>query len=184
MNDAVLAINIFDNDILINKDNVPVLFYWNRTDDVILSLQNSDDFKHFIKNKISHYDNSYISFIYYELDDNNDETEEKHITYKHQNIQDIFSLDILDKFWINLVFDYFLDLYKLSYKEDFKFVEKSDKQITEIYNKIKNKYKKKINVETITNYINSKLKEDFKLNENNLIYINKKLYEILDYANI
>ena len=91
MNDAIVAINIFDNNTLINKDNVPILFYWERTNDIISSLKENGEFCIYISNHIKHYDNSYITLIYFELDDNNSETDEKYLEYKNLNIQKTIS---------------------------------------------------------------------------------------------
>ena len=187
MNGAIVAINIFDNNTLINKDNVPILFYWERTNDIISSLKENDEFCIYISNHIKHYDNSYITLIYFELDDNNSETDEKYLEYKNLNIQNLFTLDkFSDEFVFNLIIKYFYELYKLSYKSDYSALENSTKcdTIVDIYKQLKSKYKQKLNIETVINYVHSKLNEETKLNNENIKFIIKTLEKTLDYANI
>ena len=81
---------------------------------------------------------------------------------------------------------YFYELYKLSYKSDYSALENSTKcdTIVDIYKRLKSKYKQKLNIETVINYVHSKLNEETKLNNENIKFIIKTLKKTLDYANI
>ena len=186
MNDAIVAINIFDNDVLINKDKVPILFYWQKTTDVISSLQENDEFVIYISNHIKCYDNSYLTLIYFELDDNNPETEEAYQEFKKLMIQDLFSLDKFEKSFIySIVISFFYDLFNICFKEQYiNKLSSTEEQIIDICKKLKAKYKQKLNIETIINYIYSKLNEETQLNSTNINILIKRLREDLSYANI
>ena len=101
-------------------------------------------------------------------------------------IQDLFSLDKFEKSFIySIVISFFYDLFNICFKEQYiNKLSSIEEQIIDICKKLKAKYKQKLNIETIINYISSKLNEETQLNSTNINILIKRLREDLSYANI
>ena len=89
---SILSINIVNDNSILNKDGLPILFYWNKDDDLKNCLLD-DSFKSLVislcKNAV--YANAKIKCISF-VDENIDvDGDEKYETTEY-NVQDLFSI--------------------------------------------------------------------------------------------
>lgn len=180
INDSLVSINVLSNDVLLNKSKVPILYYWNGEGNLIESILFDE---YFINNyintikSIEEFNSIELAFFYFNYEDNIESCENNIIYIKNYiNFNQFESHHIVNE----LLFDKFVELYKIAFNEEYKGLEKIDESIKDVYNKIKEKYKEKISKKTIINYIISKLKEDSISNENINTIINE-LKQILNY---
>lgn len=90
------------------------------------------------------------------------------------------SLDILQYLAYKYIETILLDLYKISIKEEYKLlVESNIDNIVNIYTILKDKYKERINPETLKNYILSQLQQKYQLNQTNCDYVIKIYSDII-----
>ena len=188
MKDSLVSINIInDNKLLnINKNGVPLLFYWNGTDDVLESIFKIDTFKskiYDVINDVNNYTNSKISLFYFKYDENNKEQYNELSVF----IQDYIKLkdfpeDKID-FYKEYIWQHFAYLYKSVYQNDYdKDVNmlSIEDSILDIYDKIKEKHPKRVMKTTVLNYVRSELMKTNHLNMDNTDWIINKLDILLN----
>ena len=179
-NDTLVSLNIFNNENnqLINK--IPILYYWNGEGDLLNSIITDKSFLGKYLDNISYnlYNSLYLGYFFFEFDDNDEEV------YK-DNIIKVSDYIDLDKFNSNNILNEILvkhlfNLYKISMKIEYDDVQVFNEDIIlDIYSKIKDKYKEKLNKETFINWIRQELINKNKLDNNNTNYIIKYLEKIL-----
>lgn len=186
--DSLVAINILNNDVLLNNKLVnnnsyaPILYYWNGETDIVKDLQSSESL---CKKCSSLFDNPEqyltisLSLFYFKYDENNEEQYEDVC----KQIQDIIYLENFesDEIVNHFILKHFCYLYKTSIKEEYEYIENKDEiyNIINIYNKLKNKFKTRVSTETIINWVRSVLLEKDNFNVKNTNYIIDKLTKIL-----
>ena len=186
--DSLVAINILNNDVLLNNKLVnnnsyaPILYYWNGETDIVKDLQSSESL---CKKCSSLFDNPEqyltisLSLFYFKYDENNEEQYEDVC----RQIQDIIYLENFesDEIVNHFILKHFCYLYKTSIKEEYEYIENKDEiyNIINIYNKLKNKFKTRVSTETIINWVRSVLLEKDNFNAKNTNYIIDKLTKIL-----
>ena len=156
MNENFVAINLIDGD---GKALVhyPIIYFWDGDNTLEESLYDKD-FINYITPHIttSNFHNSFITLIYTFKNDNED------ILY-HQDkffIKDLYNLDIFDLkkkyLWEILNF-----LYKCAYKTDYNDDHETKFDVVGLYKSLVSKYPKKINETVVSNFIQSKLKDNY-----------------------
>lgn len=173
----ILSLNFVKTNLL-NPTKFPLLFYWNGENTVIEEMTNNEDFMELVVNKyctIELYSYTTIYLIEYDID--NDKYEQINIP-----IQKFLSIenDRLYNLRYKYIEEILLNLYKISMKEEYKLLVESDiDNIVNIYTILKNKYKERINPETLQKYILSQLQQVYQLNNFNCNYIIKTYDEII-----
>jgi uncharacterized protein YeeX (DUF496 family) len=159
---GIVALNIFIKDMIVNENNVPILFYWDYSENLENEFAENEEFKKFIRERISHveYQHAIIKGIYYN-DNDTKETEDDDYTIidaKLQNLVPINSIDydlaILGEIFSVLWLSVFHECYiynKDSITEDIKY----------IYQKLLDKYPTRVNTHVIKNYVLSQLTEHY-----------------------
>ena len=166
-----LVKNSLNNNKILNPSNYPILYYWDGNNQVINEILNNKEFSQYINDKIINLDNYSFTKLYiidYDLDSEN---------YNQQivDIQELYSLSINN--YNDLAYQYlyniFKKLYNISIKKEYKPTDNDTyiDDIIEIYTLLKNKFKERISVETLKQYIISQLQQEYKLNKNNIDYI-------------
>lgn len=186
-NDSLVAINVYDKItyMLYNKSCVPILFYWNGQGDLLESILKDEKFKETYLNTIIDYNvfkNLIISYFYFKFGEDGKEIYDDRVEsiYKYVKLKDFNSEQII----YQLVIPHFYELYEKALKEKYEDTKVFNKEIiTDIYTKIKNKYKEKIEKTTILNWIRSELINNDKIDNDNINYIIEKLTKILEHEN-
>lgn len=186
MKDSLVAINILVNDnTILNKNGVPLLFYWDGNSDTLINdIYNNDDFKLLIYNSIinvKNYANTKLALFYFTYD-NNEEKYNEEIS----NVQNVLKLSLLDDdtrmFYKNYLWKHFAFLYNSAYHEDY------DKEISlfdiddcilDVYDKIQEKFPKRVIKSTVINYIRSELQLKDNLSLENTDWIINQLEKLL-----
>ena len=186
MKDTLVALNIIINDKIINKNGVPILFYWNgQSSSLIKDIYGDENFKSLLYNSVINYEDytkaklAYFYFIY--------ENEEEKYVEDFSNIQDEICLSDLDEesrmFYKLYLWNHFTFLYESAYHE------KYDKEISlfdiddyilDIYDKIQKKYPKRVIKSTVINYIRGELQKADNLSINNTNWIIYQLENLLN----
>ena len=98
MNDVIVSMNIFHRDFddvhLLNKNSIPILFYWDKNDNFEKKLIEDENFRKLIDEKCLNsklYTNSVIGYTMLTINDSDEKWEDKYI-----EIQDLFTLDLLN----------------------------------------------------------------------------------------
>lgn len=187
MKDSLVAINIINDKEILNVNGVPLLFYWDGQSNVIESICNDENFKKYLYNVVNNknvYSTSKIVFFYFKYD--NETNLEK---YADDNILIQNFLHLKDfpegkiNFCIEYLWDHFLLLYKSAYGVDYdKEVNllSVEDHILDIYDKMKEKYPKRVIKSTVINYIRSELMKTDNLNMENTDWIIDKLETLLN----
>ena len=182
---SILSINIVNDNSILNKDGLPILFYWNKDDDLKNCLLD-DSFKSlvisFCKNGIyTHAKIKCISFVDENIDVDGDE---KYETTEY-NVQDLFSIEdneiIAYRTVMYLLHDLYINIFKHSVDE--KYTDDSINSIKNVlhvmYSKIITNKSDKILPNTVFHYIIRKVTQIDNLNKNNLDSIIKITKQIL-----
>lgn len=183
MNNTV-AINILINDKLFNKNNVPIIYYWDREQDIDKALKKSEVFINtIIANTctVDTYLNSSISYIYYIINDDNTDkySEYSAVIQKWLPLNELEKYEAYKPFFMDFIKPIFLSLYVSVYKSDYIVENFSENDIAEIYNNIRSKYSPdRVNKDTILNYVMSELLK-IGLTQVNSEYIINKLENII-----
>ena len=176
----IFGINIInENNIILNPNLSPILFYWNEENGIEDELISIDKIKLFLVNNCCDV-NKYtkIKLYYFLFDEETENTMNSSL-----DLQVLLSLDKFDSNELikSIIIDNFNYLYKCSFKTEYEFTNplEFESDIKEIYSALKTKYKEKISINIITNFIRSKLLENnFSLL--NCDYIINKLLSILN----
>lgn len=181
---SLVAINIIDDNKLINKNGLPLMFYWDKEKDINISLKESKEFRQFIIDNIcniSSYTKSKISYFYYIYNTkDNSEVYNEYINdiQKWLPLKEIEETQFYEEYLIN----YMNYLYNCVYKKDFEFREKIflKEDLKDIYNKIRERYNEsRVNRNTLINYLRSQLLSKENLSSENTDFIISKINEIL-----
>jgi len=178
--DSLVSINIFheNQQKIINK--VPLLYYWDGTSNLIKNILNDKSFieKYLDRINLDTYKHLQLAYFYFKYDENDNEEYTEDII----NIFDYLDLSKFDS--INIVYElivkYMFELYKISMKSDYEDTKVYNEEIIiDIYNRIKDRYKEKLNRITFLNWIRNELITKEKLTNDNTNYIVDKLNNIL-----
>lgn len=192
MNASLLALNIIVQSntgqrILLNKTDVPTLYYWNGTDNLEKDFLSNEVFRTLIDetcfNKDS-YSKSKIAYFNFTLIDNEENYNEYSI-----DIQDLFTLDLLTEtenmFYIEYLNEIMNNLYITSMGHEFNgniLLDTNEKYI-QMYLDIQKKYPNRFVKNTLLNYVRSELVKLYDLHQVNSNWIINKLEEILKEQN-
>lgn len=186
MLESLVAINIISDDKIINKNGIPLLFYWDGKQDIYEALKSGSDFNDYLMHTVINkdkYTNAYFSFFKYYLDENNTEnySEDK------INIQDFLKLKDLslenNMFYKEYLLHHFLYLYDSAYHQDYNediSIMGIDDAILDIYDKMQEKYPKRVIKSTVINYIRSELIKTDNLSIENSDWIIYQLENLLN----
>ena len=184
MKDSLVAINIISKDKLINKNGVPILFYWNGENTLIKSLYEDESFKSLLRNTvINHYNYTDAKLVFfYFLYENGEEKYIEDISMI-QNGMPLSSLDDESRmFYKTYLWHHFEFLYDSAFHEPY---EKNmslfdvDDSILDVYDKIQDKYPKRVIKSTVVNYIRGELQKTDKLSIENTDWIIAQLEKLL-----
>ena len=185
MTESLVAINIICNDKLINKNGTPLLFYWDGQQDIYDAFKSSNEFIDYLYHTVmtkDNYINSYFAFFKYYLDEEGVENYQENKCI----IQDFITFQNMREdrrsFYKEYLSDLFLYLYKSAYHEDYNqdiSIIGIDESILDIYDKIQEKYPKKVIKSTVINYIRSELLQSNKLSIPNTDWIIDQLEDLL-----
>ena len=179
--DSLVAINILNKeDKICNKSGVPMLYYWNGQNDVLDDLSNDNDLLFYAQTLFESpemYLGYSVNYFYFKYNDNDEEEYADNII----ELQDIIKLNKFDSNEIILYFltKHFKTLYKNSFKTEFELSDDTIQSIVTMYRNIKDKFKSRLNKETIINWVRSVLIDKDHFNRTNSDYIILKLNEIL-----
>lgn len=183
--DSLVAINLVDIDgKLLNKTNVPLLYYWNGQTDVISDLQNDKQLAEYCELLFINpekYLDVLVSYFYFTYDENGGENYNDNI----MQFQDIVYLENFNSAHIvkHYILQHFLNLYKTSIKSDYSDDNNEatsvNETIIDIYNILKNRFKTRISKPTIINWVRSVLLDTNHFNTRNSDFIIKTLEQIL-----
>ena len=183
MNNCV-AINVIADNKILNKNGVPILFYWDGKSNVIDEIKGQKVFMDFIKSKtltVENYAYSAMTYFCFTEDENNN-WEEKY-NEKVIYMQDLFPLSEQsdDELAMSYVLNINIDLYNKVFASEYKKVSSSNKtNVKGIYDNIKSKYGTRVTPVTYVEYIRSELVKNYgKLSKENLNYIIDKLKETI-----
>ena len=170
MESIFVALNILsNNNVVLNSNAAPLIFYWTGDIDIIEDLSNQKEFKDFlfkigILSDPEKFFTHKISYVYY----NGTECNQSEIY-----IKDIFKLNNLNDV-INNILKYALsNLYCIAFndnKPDFNIIS-----IKSAYDNIINKYNGRVSVNTVKNYIRYLIFEKYKLSGEIISFLIKKL---------
>lgn len=188
MQDTFCAINATILDKLINKNQIPIVYYYNGNDnDIINDIMKSAEFLDFINKNMLTQNNGYfygkISIFYYK---DNDYTEQSFYLRNKLLIIDI-GQDLSRIIYLPIVFNIFNYLFEKAFNKKYEVINmNNNKSIIEniktIYNKICEKYT--ISFDTIVNYISKNLYA-YELTDINYKFNNEDVnYIINDITNI
>jgi hypothetical protein len=175
MRESLVAINVICNGKIINREGIPLLFYWNGETDVLEDIKENIDFKQWLEDEeiltnMESYINSHIAFFYFKTHD-----EDYHdLTC---NVQDLYNLDTLIEFKNDLLFECVYYLYNKSFPErnGMHLAGNTLEQCKIAIDMILEKYQDKILPETCKNAIRAYVQEHYK--------DFNRLDEFMDYVN-
>ena len=163
MNNTFCAINATILDKLINKNNIPLVYYFDgSSDDLIFDIMKSKSFIDFIYNDILSQPNGYIygkiSMFYYKDDKY---TEQSFYLRDKISLSNICS-ELIRIVYADMMLNLFTDLYKKSFTTELVLEDEYKEQpycdyccyvIKTIYNKLKEKYGSRLSFITLKNYV-------------------------------
>ena len=178
-----IAMNIVcDEHNIDSNGGLPIIFYWDGKSDMKEDFKNDISFIDMVYDSCFEYDiyeNSYLALVYVD----NNVKEHKFKTEKIE-IQKLFTFEYISGFLkSNFIYTYvndiLKDLYYKIYKTDFtEYVEDSKECLKNMFDKIM-EYEKSPSVDTILNYILTKLNET-NLSEENKRWLIKTTKEIIE----
>ena len=167
-----------NNSICLNPDNYPIIFYWDGTMTIFDALVEDLGFINLLKSQYCTVDNYSNINLYMNEFDIEEESYSQEILELQSKLP--LSLDILQYLAYKYIETILLDLYKISIKEEYKLLVESDiDNIVNIYTILKDRYKERINPETLKNYILSQLQQKYQLNQTNCDYVIKIYSDII-----
>ena len=186
MNESLVAINVISNDKIINKNGTPILFYWDGQQDIYKALETNLDFIDYLMHTVINkdkYTDAWFSFFKYYLDNEGEE----HYQEDKLNIQDFLKLKNMKSseslFYKEYLLSHFLYLYQSAYHEEYKediSIIGIDDAILDIYDKIQEKYPKRVIKSTVINYIRSELQKTDNISIENSDWIILQLENLLN----
>ena len=163
----IISLNfIHKNNKCLNPNKYPIIYFWDGINNIFDSMLGDIEFTNFLINNFCTIENYTNINIYM----NEFEIENESYSQEILELQSIFPLT--NKFLESLSYVYIetilLDLYRISIKEEYKLlVESNIDNIINIYYILKDKYKERINSETLNKYILSQLQQKYNLNKDN-----------------
>lgn len=174
--ESIIAINFLKNNEIINKNKVPILYFWNDDDSLTEELRSSEELQKYI---FSNFSDSY-SYLIGRMSIAKYNGEEERFEELHIKVQELFNIDFMTKhdseFWVNFIYNDFINLDSHSDGLDY---ENKIEHIQAVYEKIKRKHPNRVNKDVVVNYIFSKLNENQNINIENTNFIIQKLKEII-----
>ena len=178
MNDSFIAINVINNDSIMNSSGTPIILYLSSNDDIIKVLSENEEFKKLIQNSftnINDYLRGKISAISIQFENENNSTYEF-------AIKDLFNLSIFENIKEDVVKSSFNDLYKYVYKKDYEFDKllTTEQNLINLYTEIKNIYKDKMNSKTAYHYFLSEIKKKYDISDYDKEILSNYIINILN----
>ena len=162
MKENLAAINVVCNDKLVNRNGIPLLFYWNGETDIIEDIGTNIDFMQWLEDEgiltnINNYLNSHIAFFYFK---SNDEDYQDHTI----DIQDLYNLDALSELKLELLVECTYYLYNKSFPErnGMHLSGTLEKQCKDAIKMILDKYGERLSIESCRNAIRAYVQEHYK----------------------
>lgn len=115
MKENLAALNVICEGKVINKNGIPLLFYWNGQTDIIEDIKNSKEFFTWLREEeiitdITFFLNSHIGLFYYK--ENDDDYQELTI-----NIRELYTFDKLEELKNNLILESTYYLYNKAFPD-------------------------------------------------------------------
>lgn len=194
MNNTLSAINILIGSKLINKDNVPLLFYFNGGQSIIDDMISNEDFIKYLKDNgvfslsvsnhdvitASNYFETYIAMFYY-----NNTQYEQH-TFKLEDVYPLHKIDdeLREIVTYNTLSTEFNKMYERVMKKPYVMQFQTSslyEYVRYMYDEIKNAYNERITPTTVINYIRMQLSTQYngKINADSVTYLVGILTNIL-----
>lgn len=150
-----VAINFVVGKELINKNGIPIMFYWDGEEDIFDALKNNEDLISWMKSQKlfeDNYTNSKIALFYFTEDENGEEQ----INTYHSPIQDLWNMKLINEkelgtndFIIADMFDHlYIKTFNNSYGLRKRLLDFPD-SISNVYDMIKARYGERVSKETI-----------------------------------
>ena len=162
MKENLAAVNVVCNDKLVNRNGIPLLFYWNGETDIIEDIGTNIDFMQWLEDEdiltnINNYLNSHIAFFYFK---SNDEDYQDHII----DIQDLYNLDALSELKLELLVECTYYLYNKSFPErnGMHLSGTLEQQCKDAIKMILDKYGERLSIESCRNAIRAYVQEHYK----------------------
>ena len=162
MKENLAAINVVCNDKLVNRNGIPLLFYWNGETDIIEDIGTNIDFMQWLEDEdiltnINNYLNSHIAFFYFK---SNDEDYQDHTI----DIQDLYNLDALSELKLELLVECTHYLYNKSFPErnGVHLSGTLEQQCKDAIKMILDKYGERLSIESCRNAIRAYVQEHYK----------------------
>ena len=162
MKENLAAINVVCNDKLVNRNGIPLLFYWNGETDIIEDIGTNIDFMQWLEHEdiltnINNYLNSHIAFFYFK---SNDEDYQDHTI----DIQDLYNLDALSELKLELLVECTYYLYNKSFPErnGMHLSGTLEQQCKDAIKMILDKYGERLSIESCRNAIRAYVQEHYK----------------------
>lgn len=185
MKDSLVAINIINNDKILNNKGVPLLFYWDGQNDVLESMHKDNDFRNYLFdliNTTNFYTDSKLTFFYFKYENDKEQYNENIVPIQDFLKLEDFPEDKLD-FYKEYIWIHFAYLYKSVFQEDYAEAVNMlsiEDSVLNIYDLIKEKHPKRVIKSTVLNYIRSELMKTNHLNMENTNWIINKLETLLN----
>lgn len=162
MKENLAAINVVCNGKLINRNGIPLLFYWNGETDLLEDIKSNVDFKQWLEDEeiltnINNYLHSHIAFFYFKSHD--DDYQDQTI-----DIQDLYNIDTLTELKLELLVECTYYLYNKSFPErnGMHLSGTMEKQCKDAMQMILDKYGERLNTETCRNAIRGYVQEHYR----------------------
>ena len=162
MKENLAAINVVCNGKLVNRNSVPLLFYWNGETDLLEDIKSNIDFKQWLEdeevlNNINNYLNSHIAFFYFKSNDED---------YQDQtiSIQDLYNISELSELKLELLIECIHYLYTKSFPErnGMHLSGTLEQQCKDAIKMIIDKYVERLSIESSRNAIRANVQEHSK----------------------
>lgn len=161
MKENLAAINVICEGKIINRQGIPLLFYWDGLSEIIDDIQRSIDFKQWLEDEeiltyIKYYLNSSVSLFYFRSND--DDYQDATIP-----IQDLYSVNELAELRTSLLTECVYYLFNKSFPTDKPLIHglTAEEQCKNAIYKILEKYTGKLSIESCINAIRAYIQENY-----------------------